>query len=112
MNCGQVITTKPDERLPKKQYQTRTERYINHVRHLMTWQYWTVSEKRRANAERLTSCLPRLSDLSNMLVFGLHQSIQILNFNTPFVSEGPWELQNTVLVRKTEGEKETAILCD
>ncbi len=45
----------------------------------MTWQYWTVSEKRRANAERLTSCLPRLSDLSRILVFGLHQISQILS---------------------------------
>jgi hypothetical protein len=47
----------------------------------MTWQYWTVSEKRRANAERLTSCLPRLSDLSRILVFGLHHISQSLDFN-------------------------------
>ncbi len=77
----------------------------------MTWQYWTVSEKRRANAERLTSCLPRLSDLSRILVFGLHHISHIVNFNTPFASGGPCELQNTVLVRKIGGEKETAILC-
>ncbi len=76
----------------------------------MTWQYWTVSEKRRANAERLTSCLPRLSDLSKMLVFGLHHISQILNSNTPFASGGLSELQNTVLVCKIRGEKENATL--
>jgi hypothetical protein len=61
----------------------------------MTWQYWTVSEKSRANAERLTSCLPRLSDLSRILVFGLNQISHILNSNKPFASEGPLELLNT-----------------
>jgi hypothetical protein len=77
---------------------------------LMTWQYWTVSEKRRANAERLTSCLPRLRDLSRMLVFGLHHISQISNFNTPFASGGSCKQRNTVLVCKIRSEKETAIL--
>ena len=38
---------------------------------LLLWQYCTISEKSRLNADRDTSCFPRLSDLSKMLVFGL-----------------------------------------
>ena len=37
----------------------------------ITWQYWTVSEKRRANEARLTSCLPLESDLSRIVVLDL-----------------------------------------
>ena len=36
----------------------------------LDWAYCTISEKSRAKAERLTSCLPRLKLLSRMHVFG------------------------------------------
>ena len=37
----------------------------------LAWQYWTVSEKRRAKAARETSCLPLLRLLSKIVVLAL-----------------------------------------
>ena len=36
----------------------------------LLWQYWTISEKRRAKADRETSCLPLERLLSRMEVLG------------------------------------------
>ena len=41
------------------------------LRMRLTWQYWTVSEKRRAKADRLTSCFPLERDLSRIVVLDL-----------------------------------------
>ena len=63
----------------------------------LDWAYCTISEKSKANAERLTSCLPRLKLLSRMQVFGRITLAGVLEVIVVAVGPGSQNLEAAVL---------------
>jgi hypothetical protein len=61
---------------------------------LLFWQYWTISEKRRAKALKCTSFFPLLRDLSRTLVFALDWFIVIIEPRRAYGSPIPLDIES------------------